>query len=80
MCAKFQPDSSAAFLRKEINGLICREVWAAGLPLPSRQKLRMNPIRNFTQITRFLLEKNVRLCLTNRFDIPRQNACASYQN
>ena len=21
-----------------------------------------------------------RLCLTSRFDIPRQNACASYQN
>jgi hypothetical protein len=31
-------------------------------------------------VRRFLLEKSRRVCLTKRFDIPRQNTCASYQN
>src|SRR6266513_4688712 len=34
---------------------------------------------DLTSMTNFTGEKE-QLCLTRRFDIPRQNACASYQN
>src|SRR5205814_10337094 len=36
-------------------------------------------LREWVLVRNFAGEKK-RLCLTDRFDIPRQNACASYQN
>jgi hypothetical protein len=48
-------------------------------PRPETRRLILCEAAAFTLHEHFA-GKDVRLCLTSRFDIPRQNACASYQN
>jgi hypothetical protein len=52
MFARFQPDSSAFFIKENLIAYLRRnelqDAFAGG-----QQNLRMNPMRNFTQLTRF---------------------------
>jgi hypothetical protein len=53
----FKTGRRQRFLQKEINGFVCPEIWPQDCLCQRRQKLRMNPMRNLTQITQFCWRK-----------------------